>query len=561
MSSLKKQRTECPEVEDASARACVGIFIHPFPVDDDASKMHFVFDLHINNTTIYMKNEDGTPIGGKLPLTSLVARATEAWTTRGFDFMRITEKTTVSLDAATQSNPACDETALALYNYFIDTWWKQNFRCPEVVDVISKQLATTPGALIQTYGNSFCYVDLWIRLYAWATADAPRVAEELLAKKKAAKRAAKYQAEAAELTDPLDPEDPDSPFKILLVTTHDLTGFVPEDTECFDLVAKVKVSGSHTSDNDHHTIKSSIEVNINDVESVKLRDPPAEFLALDVTGEVETAFKTGEAEAILDKLQDEFVEAYEADDIHTGDAKISVKFKVYVPADVAERKLAAKRAAEKEKDRKWKEGLTKVLSVKKNRMAEPVMVVSKEDFEKMKRLDCFSLFPDGSQWLCFEESKFKEVSDLVPGPGAGSLLPLSTAWDKALKNTIMLHGIPRDDANGPIYVCVLADVVGFLKDPTCPVPTAIPYVRGNTDFWDWGDCWAEYSSFPYGGTSDVKVERDLKGPVFLKSDSKKPAIQFTNYYNHEPFGRAHVMGVIEAGTTKASAVFGDHFLN
>ncbi len=557
MSAPKKQRTETPEAEDAGA--CVGISINPFPPDGDATKMHFVADLHIDNTTLLMRNEDGTGVGGKLCFTSLVAHATEAWTTQGFDVMRISEKTQVPLDATTAGNPACDDTALALDQYFIDMWWKQNWRCPEVIKVVSRLLANTPGSLYQTYGSSLCDVDLWIRLYAWATADAPRVATEQLAKKKAAYRAAKYRAEAAELF------DPDSPFKLLLVTTHDLTGFVPEDTKCFELVARVKVAGSHTSDNDHHTIKSSIEVDVTNVESVMILDPPAEFQALDLTRDVEAAVKDGEAEAILDKLSEEFVAAYKADDVHTGDAKISVKFRVYAPADVAERKRAAKRAVEAEKDRLWKNNLNQVLSVEKNRMAEPVMVISKEDFEKMKRLDCFSLFPDGSQWLCFAAWKFIEVPDMVSGAGAGSLLPLSQAWNDALRNTIMLRRISLDDLDGPIYVCVLADVVGFLKDPTCPVPAVIPYVRGNTStFSNWGNCWMDNSSLSGPGAPGIIVSWGLgltKDPLFLPLDTRKSAIQLTNYYNHKPFGRAHVLAVVTPDTTRACASFGDYFVS
>jgi hypothetical protein len=568
MSAVKKQRTESTLSDDT---ACVGVSVYPFATDNDASAMHFAVDVKLQNTVVYLTKEDNSAVDELLSFSSLVARATDAWMARGFVTMKIVSESAVPFDDATAANPACRDTKLALHAYFLQTWFKANRRSVQVMDVISKQLANTPCMLSQRNGpcdKDVCDVrNVGLRLYVRATADAPRAARELLAEQKAAKQRTKYQAEANKLFDAANPASLD---RLVHVTTNDLTGFVPEDTMCFDLVVKVTVAGSHAYDSSG----VSPEVDIDDVRRVTISKPPAEFQALDLASAVAVAFETGATHVMLDDFLVDFKAAYQAIDIYSGEARIAVPCKVYVPADIAERKQAVKRAAETEKDKWWKDSLNKVLSTETNRMAEPVMCMSKADFDRIKRLDCFSLFPHGSQWLCLDNGVFTDVSATpqagagaaaAAGAGGSSLLPLSKTWDDALRNTIALHNVSVSATSGPIYLCVLADVVSFVQDPTSVAPPAIPILTAFPDcsgpFDSWSCCWWEYSSM-YAPTSlyCINVSWTTAGPTFEDDEDEVFAAQLTKYYNHCPFSRAHVMGVVKAHTMKVSGALGDFFL-
>ncbi len=164
--------------------------------------------------------------------------------------------------------------------------------------------------------------------------------------------------------------------------------------------------------------------------------------------------------------EDDLKRSYKALSGTRGYATARVQMHAYVPTD-REQRLAEASARDmrrdKTNDHTWKDTVQKMMAIKEFRMQEPVMVVSPSDFERLNKTDAFSSFPVGSKWFKLEGGAFEEIPSDPP-------LLLSEEWKACFLKTVKHYDIPEAMAAGPLFICILADVVPFVADPLCPVP-------------------------------------------------------------------------------------------
>jgi hypothetical protein len=251
---------------------------------------------------------------------------------------------------------------------------------------------------------------------------------------------------------------------------------------------------------------------------------------------------------------------YEIDRGTRGHSAIPMKIYVYISEDVRERyaeAAALKMRMDKKNDYYWKETLKRIMDVKKFRMQEPVMVMLPADFERISATDSFSLFPVGSKWFKLKKGRFRELK-LVSSDDSPRL-SLSEKWAACLLKTVDHHDIPPSLAAGPLFICILADVVPFVEDSSCPVPDVVPVFSVFTMHRNKAVSWETCASLDIENPEEFSViwtKDERIPPDFFPEEEKSQVDQLVKYARQGPFGKAHVKAMLDAhGYFKGTARF------
>ena len=520
----KKRRRVQPTGLTEPEDTCSGISVEPFRTDEkEEGELRFVVDLDLSFNVLL--DEDATD----LPFSALLAQAKGR---RPLFIPKIREQTVFAEDAETRHNPAFESTRDALGQFLINRWWERKWESPAVRGVLTRQIETQPGALTQSQAvRNTWSVRIGVRLHAWATPEADRVADKVAALEKERKAQQHRQDVAERLTFP----------KTFYLMTHlDLRECLPVEAKHFELDVEVTVKGKHSVDAYLNAIPESIKLDISRNTRGRIIDCPEELKALHpetVDGEVEWT-------AILS--EDALKRTYKIDFRGHGYATARVKLHAFIPTDLDER--VAEHYAniwrrDKTSDYRWTRALKEMLGVKAFRMQAPVMVVPPADFERIKKEKSLSSFPVGSKWFRLEDGVLEELpSDEPP-------LLLSEKWKACIVKTVEHHDIflPGTLVAGPLFICVLADVVPFVADPDCSVPDVVPCFSRFTAHETWGVSWAMLSPLEIPNPEEFRTEWDKDTKTFkVWMPEERPRItQLTEYANQGPFGAAHVQAMLD----------------
>jgi hypothetical protein len=463
------------------------------------------------------------------------------------------------LDSLTATMAANPDNQSALKLDALEAWLERNRNVTTVREAIANAATTSvPYRLLESdeEGNVTVTATLTLNVFVLARSPLPESVEAM--RKEWKEYLLRQQAKnvLAEIRDNFKDE------KELLVdlrTPGLWTQSLPSDFRAVAVTAKVRVGGSHSIDEDSHMIKGTAKINLSSIRSIKLLEPvDPELLRIGLNEEVcRVAKASGLPERVMDLVFCDLRRSYKPGDLVSGYGKAAVTFVAVIPADLEARRARIADRKASEEDQRVASRVEHVASALWTRLRDPVIFLTQNEFDSLRRTHNLGLFPAGTAWYEVSladgtETRVTAVRDLPSG--AATVLPtLPLDWATTLYITAKLN-LGETGHEDRLFAAVFPDLATAFAGPAPLAILSIP-TRGSGPDTCESRPWYLDAKYRFKGWHRYArlVYVDGKATFPVSYPVKWDTAEQLKAYTSTPFGAAHLAAVEALGKKKDAA--------